>query len=104
MSNIIILRFTQDMSNLLPNIIDCASEHIMTVQSVMRKLGSKKTLGPDLLQQFLDDEALYIKQIPKDELNVFRVIADATRFAQSEYLQVLDFYIAALKGNQWVTF
>ena len=46
--------------------IDCASEHIVVLQSLMRKLSfTHKGLEQGLLQQYLDEESLYIKQIPR---------------------------------------
>ena len=54
------------MSNPLTKKIDCASEYIITLQSLIRKLASiHKGLEMGVLQQYLDEETLYIKQIPR---------------------------------------
>jgi hypothetical protein len=46
--------------------IDCASEYIIALQSLMQKPAlTNKELELGLIQQFLDDEALNIKQIPR---------------------------------------
>ena len=46
--------------------IDSASEFIMTLQSLtQRPATSQKELELGLVQQYLDEESLYIKQIPR---------------------------------------
>ena len=54
------------MNNLLTKNIDAASEYIMVLQSILRSLSSQtKFFELGLFQQFLDQESLYIKQIPR---------------------------------------
>ncbi len=46
--------------------IDAASEQIATLRSLMQRPESvQKELEMGLLQQYLDDESLYIKQTPR---------------------------------------
>ena len=46
--------------------LDSASEFITTLQSLIQNpLAMRKELELGLLQQYLDDESLYIKQIPR---------------------------------------
>ena len=45
---------------------DCASEHILLLQELQKKLPVEhKSMEMGLLQQYLDEESLCIKQIPK---------------------------------------
>ena len=45
--------------------IDCASENIAKIQLLKKKLLSTHNLDQGLLQQYLDEESLYIKQMPR---------------------------------------
>lgn len=46
--------------------IDSASEHMAILRSLMRKpVIPQKDPEPGLLQQYLDEESLYVKQIPR---------------------------------------
>lgn len=87
------------MNNLLIKKIDCASEYIIRLKFIMRKLASKLCVEPGLLQQLLDNESLYIKQIPRDSANPFRVIADTVNFSQAEFPSLMLAYTGMLKAN-----
>ncbi len=54
------------MRNSSTNSIDSASEDIITLQTLMQKPRSlHKELELGILQQYLDEASLYIKQIPR---------------------------------------
>lgn len=84
------------MSNTFISRIDRASEYIVRLKLIMRNLASKLCIEPGLLQQLLDNESLYVKQIPKDTANVFRVVADAIELTQTNYHSIMLSYISKL--------
>jgi len=90
------------MNTLLTKNIDRASEFIITLQAIIRKLTLSKGYEPGLLQQFLDDESLYIKQVPRDNLNVFRCLADVSIFLIGQPQKLLNNYINHLRKNIYV--
>jgi hypothetical protein len=63
----------------------------------MKNLASKLCIEPGLLQQLLDNESLYIKQIPGDSANTFRVIADTVKLTQAAFSSTMYSYISMLK-------
>lgn len=87
------------MSNSFITKVDRASECIVRLKLVMRNLASKLCVEPGLLQQLLDNESLYIKQIPKDPANAFRVIAETTRLSQADFFPAMAAYTGLLKRN-----
>lgn len=85
------------MSNTFICRIDRASEYIVRLKLIMRNLASKLCIEPGLLQQLLDNESLYINQIPKDTANVFRVVANAIELTQTSYPSIMRSYISKLR-------
>jgi len=85
------------MSNSFIRKIDSASEYIVRLKIIMKNLASQLCIEPGLLQQLLDNESLYIKQIPRDSANTFRVIADAIKLTQAAFSSTMRSYIRMLK-------
>lgn len=90
------------MTNSLIKNIDYASEYIIRLKLIMKKLSSKLCVEPGLLQQLLDSESLYIKQIPRDVANPFRVIADTINLSQAEFSSLAAAYVEKLKAHESV--
>ncbi len=66
---------------------DCASEHIIQLQGLQKRLPAEhKGVEMGLLQQYLDEESLYIKQIPKVPTSSLRTRTPPTPF---EPLQIV---------------
>lgn len=76
-------------------------QYISNVKKLMKRQRQKVQEKDDLsLRMALDKSDYYLKLIPKDKNNIFRVFADSYGFSQSNYKQVKDEFFEYIQTNR----